>query len=219
MLSKWICAVTLLGVCVVGCDEGASSEAAKPAKPTASTPVTAASAKVAPTPPKAKGDKPSIKTKAKGSLDGKKAKADAKGTWLDIPGTTAQFKVPEGWTTEKNPRLAIASSKDGKTGVVATTYRKGKDPTPILGELAGALSFRDCEWSKAQDVVMGEDVPAKVADGVCMQEDTGVYVIYAMMSGEDINAFVLAGWDEDTPEVEADRTTDMLLSIRAKDVE
>jgi hypothetical protein len=111
--------------------------------------------------------------------------------------STYEFKQPADnrWT---EGGVAVAESANGKAGFVATTYAKGADATPTLGKLARALKLSECEWSNPVDAAIGkDDVPAKVADGVCLQEGKGVYVMYATVQGDELNAFVLGGWDED----------------------
>ncbi len=210
--------VTVLAgaVALGGCDDKKTDATATP-PPAASVKPAAASSVGPAASAKTEGKKPAIKPEAKTALNQQKPK-ETKGTWLDIPDTNGAFLVPEGWTTDSGNGLAIASSKDEKAGFVATTYAKGTDPTPILGKLAGALEFQECEWSKTEDVTLGPDnIPAKVADGVCLRKGKGVYVMYAMVSGQDLNAFVLAGWDEDCPEAEQQRVIDMILSLKVKD--
>jgi len=188
---------------------------AKPAAASASAKSTASAAPSASASAKAAtGKKPEKKAQAKAKLD-EKPKADAKGSWLDIPGTTATILIPDGWNAKTDGAFALGGTDSA--GIIATTYAKGEDPTALLGKLAGALEFTGCEWGETADVTIGaDDIPAKVADGVCVAGDKGNYVMYAMVEGGDINAFLMGGFDEDASEQAMAAVVESFISIKGK---
>ena len=216
----WV-SITITGLLALsGCDKKPATDTAASSKATAA-PATATASAGPVAPAKAKtGKKPTAKGQAQ-SLKGKKPTAGGKGSWVDIPETDGTFMIPEGWTSETEGEVVVAASKNETTGVVFTTYDVGVDPTGLLGELAKALSFVDCEWKNAEDVTLGkDDLPAKVADGVCLQNTDegaiGVYVLYAMVPGEELNVFVMGGVDENAEEADAEAMVNIFATVKKK---
>lgn len=184
-----------------------------PAKPPAATATAAASASAAPAKPR-----PTAKPVAKEELDKKPdAAAKVEGDWITIPNTTGSFLVPKTWKKVEgtNADWVVYGGPDDKAGFIATTYGKGEDPTGKLGAVTTGLGFTDCVWSNPQDTTVGaDDFAAKVADGVCLQGDTWVYVIYATISGSDINVFTVGGWDDGATDAQAAELLSIFRSIK-----
>ena len=200
-----------------------STGSAKPATTTSATAKATASATASAAASAASSadspSRPKPKAQAKAALNEAKPVEQPGGKWVDIPDTNGTFQIPKDWKViEGGPKgWALISSPEETSGFIATTFKKGESPTSKLGEAATNLGFSQCEWQKTEDVVVGKDqLPAKVADGVCLQEDTGVYVIYLMAQGDDINVFIMAGWDEDASEEDAKQVVEIFTTIKKK---
>jgi len=163
--------------------------------------------------------RPKPKPRAKAALNEVKPVELPGGKWVDIPGTNGTFQIPQDWKIiEGGPEgWALINSPKETSGLIATTYKKGADPTKLLEQASSNLGFSDCVWQPAEDAVVGQDsFPAKVADGACLLDDAGVYAIYLMAQGGDINVFIMAGWDEDAPEEDQKKVIEIFTTIKKK---
>ncbi len=163
--------------------------------------------------------RPKPKARAKAALNEAKPVEQPGGKWVDIPDTIGTFQIPKDWKIiEGGPKgWALISSPKETSGLIATTYKKGDSSAAKLDQASTNLGFSKCDWQGTDDVIVGKDkLPAKVADGVCLQEDTGVYVIYLMAQSDDVNVFIMAGWDEDAPEEDIKKVIEIFSTIKKK---
>jgi len=218
--SAVIAIVVSAGLLAIGCDEkkpaapAASSAAPKATAAASANPSATASASAA-----AKA-KPAPKSQAKAKLD-KKPDAPMQGATATIPGTNGVFTVPAKWKTETHGDWMVSAPPNAPekedVGVAATHYAKGDDPTHKLGELAKAAQLTDCEWKSPEDATLGaDDFPAKVADGVCMQDGKWYDVMYAMIPGDDLNVFVFAAEPEEATPAASDELVNVIRSLHKK---
>ena len=163
-------------------------------------------------------ERPKAKAQAKTKLDAKPA-APAVGTATEIPGTNGVFTIPATWKSSNHGDWVIAgvSDEQGGMGIAVTKYAKGEDPTAKLGALATAASFTDCEWNTPEDATIGEaELPAKVSDGVCMQEGKWNNVMYALIPGDDLNVFLFAASLDTATDAQTDELVKVVTSLKKK---
>jgi hypothetical protein len=143
----------------------------------------------------------------------------AAGTDVAIPETTGMLTLPAGWKGTPEGKWVVMS-KEGTESIAAfaTSYGKGDDPTTHLGDVVSGAKLKNCEWNPTEKITIGKDeLDAKVADGVCQDEDGAwVYIVYAMVQGGDINAFLLGGFDDKATEAQVEELKAILTSIHGK---
>jgi hypothetical protein len=174
------------GLALAGCpDETAESESgSEPTEITSSRPEGSSTSNGSEEP--APETKIEIVALAKEALDGKRPDASYSGTGLAVEAWV--FTVPEAWDTSTTDDVELAKAGDGQSRFGAA--RSGSD-------VIGALELGDCRWSDEEEVRLGAgEIPAKVADGVCMRKDTPVRTIRAVIDGEGKGLVAIGGWDD-----------------------
>ena len=115
-------------------------------------------------------------------------------TYVAIPGTSVEIAAPGDWVRKSKPGgWSIMIAPDKKAAFAFTTFAKGADPTPKIGEIAVAVEASAISWESPKKAKLGpDDLPATLAKGECQYAAGAGRIVYALVDpGNDQQLLVV----------------------------